>query len=193
MAIACSPDGALALVGSVDGSIGVWDLARGAQLSALEGHNATVTGVAFTPNGEVAVSASMDGTLCVWDVKTAKPRHVLVGHTAPVLAVAVSPDGRVAASASADGTARLWDLRGGQQLDEIRVMAQCLVFDPPGEHVWLGSGWRGAAWVWTICDARTGSMPPRAAAVGASASSTMDDVYRSIGLRLTAERRLVLV
>ena len=184
MAVACSPDGGLALVGGVDGSIRVWDLERGAELPALEGHTATVTGVAFTPVGEVAVSASMDGTLCVWDVKTGKSRHVLIGHTAPVLAVAVSPDGRVAASASEDGTARLWDLRGGQQLDVIRVNAGCLAFDPRGERVWLGSGWSGTAWVWTICDSRTGTVPP---------TGEIDALYRSIGLRLTADRRLALV
>ena len=193
MALACSPDGGLALVGGVDGSIRVWDLARGAELPSLEGHNATVTGVAFTPAGDVAVSASMDGTLCVWDVKTGTSRHVLIGHTAPLLAVAVSPDGRVAASASEDGTARLWDLRGGQQLDVVRVNAQCLAFDPRGERVWLGSGWRGTAWAWTICDPRTGAAPPGASAADGGTSGEIDELYRSIGLRLTAERRLVLV
>ena len=192
MAVACQPGGAVGLVASVDGAIRVWDLVRGAELTPLEGHNATVTSVAFTPTGEIAVSASMDGTLCVWDMNVGKPLQVLIGHTAPVLAVAISPDGRVAASASGDGTARLWDLRGGQQLDVVRAMANCLAFDPRGEQVWLGSGWSGTAWVWTICDPRTAAMPP----VGRSGDAQtidMEALHRSIGLRLTADRRLTLV
>jgi hypothetical protein len=74
----------------------------------------------------------------------------------------------------------------------VRAMANCLAFDPRGEQVWLGSGWSGTAWVWTICDSRTAVGPP----VGRSGDAQtidMEALHRSIGLRLTADRRLTLV
>jgi len=79
----------------------------------LEGHSASVTGVAVTADGKRAVSASFDRTLKVWDLKTGSTLRTLEGHAGAVYGVAVAADGKRAISASYDKTLKVWDLESG--------------------------------------------------------------------------------
>jgi WD40 repeat protein len=63
-----SKDGKIAVSGSDDCTLRVWNLQTGAELSRLTGHNGSINGVAITPDGQLAVSASNDRTLKVWDL-----------------------------------------------------------------------------------------------------------------------------
>jgi len=58
---------------SGDKTLKVWDLDSGLALRTLEGHSASVNGVAVTPDGKRAVSASEDKTLKVWDLDRGAP------------------------------------------------------------------------------------------------------------------------
>ncbi|MFJ2574985.1 AAA family ATPase [Streptomyces halstedii] len=123
-AVACAVvDGRpVAVTGSEDETVRVWDLATGQQVGApLTGHTDEVEAVACTvvDGRPVAVSGSFDETVRVWDLATGQQVGApLTGHTDKVEAVACTVvDGRpVAVSGSYDETVRVWDLATGQQV-----------------------------------------------------------------------------
>jgi len=115
--LAITPDGRRAVcAGTVDGTLGVWDLETGRCLRTFEGHADVVESIALTADGRRAVSGSQDKTLRVWDLKTGKCLRTLEGHTDQVWSVAITPDGKRAVSGSWDKTLRIWDLETGECL-----------------------------------------------------------------------------
>jgi WD40 repeat protein len=109
--------GARVASGSDDGTLRVWDLARGAFLQVLDGHTDSVTAMAVLPDARV-VTGSDDGTLRVWDLARGASLQVLAGHTDSVTAIAVLPDARVV-TGSDDETLRVWDLARGVSLQVL--------------------------------------------------------------------------
>src|SRR5205823_10107336 len=79
--VAFSPLGRLALSGSVDRAVRLWDLDSGALVREFKGHRGGVMGVAFTPDGSHVLSGGMDRSLCLWESATGKLRHRFDGHT----------------------------------------------------------------------------------------------------------------
>lgn len=76
---AISPDGALLAIPGAAGSVHVWDILSGKELTALKGHTALVSALAFSPNGKLLASASSDTTALVWDVaRIARPARAAV-------------------------------------------------------------------------------------------------------------------
>ncbi|XXY21114.1 caspase family protein [Sorangium sp. So ce216] len=67
-AMALSPDGAAALLGTSTGGLFIWDMGTGAQLRALPGHTGRVNQAAWSPEGKRALTASSDGTAKLWDL-----------------------------------------------------------------------------------------------------------------------------
>ena len=72
-AVAFTPDGRLALSGSWDKSVRLWDLATGRTLRTLNGHTSAVHGVAVSPDGRTAATAGWDKTVRLWEVETGNP------------------------------------------------------------------------------------------------------------------------
>jgi WD40 repeat protein len=109
----------VAVTGSDDGTVRVWDLTSGTPLGdPLTGHTGPVTAVACThlDGHPVAVTGSDDGTVRVWDLTTGTPLgDPLTGHTGPVTTVACTHlDGHpIAVTGSRDATVRVWDLARG--------------------------------------------------------------------------------
>jgi len=68
--VAVTPDGQIAVSAAVDGTLKVWDLANGRELSTLKGHTVGVLGVVMTPDGCLVVSSAENGKLKVWDLAT---------------------------------------------------------------------------------------------------------------------------
>ncbi len=116
LCVAITRDGRLAVSGSSDHTVKVWNLATERMLLTLEGHSSAVWGIAVSPDGRWAVSASADHTLKVWDLERGCLLGTIEGHTNSVNAVAVSGDGRRAVSVSADRTLKLWDVEGQRLL-----------------------------------------------------------------------------
>lgn len=57
-AVVFSPDGRLALSGSDDATLRLWDLGTGRELRRFSGHALKVTSVAFSPDGRLILSGN---------------------------------------------------------------------------------------------------------------------------------------
>ncbi|MBA2306644.1 hypothetical protein H0W26_00740 [Candidatus Dependentiae bacterium] len=64
--VAYSPDGTMALTGSVDGITRLWDAKTGKQLHVLEGDTNRVTSVAFSPDGNTILTGSANRIARLW-------------------------------------------------------------------------------------------------------------------------------
>ncbi|MDW8071839.1 MAG: zinc-ribbon domain-containing protein [Anaerolineae bacterium] len=111
LSVAFAPDGKTLASGLQDGTIRLWEVASGRELSTLCGHTEAVQSVAFAPDSRLLASGSWDGTVRLWEVASGRELSTLRGHTAAVQSVAFAPDGRLLASGSWDGTVRLWGVR----------------------------------------------------------------------------------
>ncbi|MEV0232020.1 PQQ-binding-like beta-propeller repeat protein [Nonomuraea sp. NPDC050786] len=109
--------GHLAVSGSENGGLLVWDLSGGSPPRRLAGHTGDVWGVAMSDDGRVCASGGQDRRVVLWDTGTGRVLHRFDGHEGPVRAVAIS--GGLLASASADGTLILWDLAEGRLLRRL--------------------------------------------------------------------------
>lgn len=142
LAIAVSPDGKLALSGSEDRTLRLWDVQTGQELRRFEGHRAAIGAVAFSPDGRRAVSGSHDRTVRLWDVETGRELRALTSHTDAVSSVTFSPDGRRILSGSHDRSLLLWDAETGQELRAFtghtgRISS--VAFSPDGKTAVSGS------------------------------------------------------
>jgi len=116
----------IAVTGSRDGTVRVWDVQHGRAEKVLQGHTGSVR--CLDVNGNRVVSGSYDTTcrvsillVCkssplthvyqIWDVDTGECLHVLRGHFHQVYAVAF--DGGRVASGGLDTTVRVWDAETG--------------------------------------------------------------------------------
>lgn len=109
LSVSWSPDGRLLAVGSMDGSVALFDAVRAAPLGLLEGHSRPVRSLAFTPDSRHLITACDDQHARIFD---AGGRHLVAaisGHQAWVTSVDVHPSGDSFVTASADGRTRIWD------------------------------------------------------------------------------------
>jgi uncharacterized protein (TIGR02996 family) len=108
-AVALSPDGKRIASGTSDGAVQLWEVAGGAQLATLRGHEDGVEAVTFAPDGRRLASGSHDGTVRVWDLdrRGAGPR--LRGHPDHAQDLVFSTDGRRLVTRSENDTTWLWD------------------------------------------------------------------------------------
>ena len=116
----------IAVSGSRDGTLRVWDVQRGRMLRLLAGHAGSVRSLDVC--GNRVVSGSYDCTcrvrsFCIdplrcadwriqlWDVDTGKCLQVFRGHFNQIYTVAF--DGKIIASGGLDTTVRVWDAQTG--------------------------------------------------------------------------------
>jgi WD40 repeat protein len=115
-ATAITRDGTLALSGSWDKDLRVWDLATGCCVQTLMGHTSFVNAVAVAGVKGLALSGSHDRTVRLWDLDAGTCIRIMEGHRDVVSSVALSAEGELAFSGSADKTIRVWDAATGRCL-----------------------------------------------------------------------------
>jgi WD40 repeat protein len=136
--VAFSPDGRRLASASDDGTIRMWDVARGQEISRFQGHRQRVVSVAFSPDGKQLGSASHDATVKLWNVATGQEIRTLRGHSDWVLSVAFDPTGKQLASACHDGSVMLWDVASGRPLRTWMAHARgvaTVTFSPDGKSL----------------------------------------------------------
>lgn len=140
--VASSPDGKYLATGHSSGTISIWEVATGKELSNCVGHTGRVYGVAFSPDGTMLASSSDDRTVRLWNVPDGTSNKTMQGHTNSVGTVSFSPNGKILASGSEDNTIRLWDVPDGNCrhiLKEHSDHVWSVAFSPDGTQLASGS------------------------------------------------------
>jgi WD40 repeat protein/serine/threonine protein kinase len=118
--VSLSSDGRLALSGSSDRTLKLWEPAEGRCLHTLEGDMSGVASTALSGDGHLALSVSTDAALKVWDVRSGDCLRTCREDIDTLTSVALSGDARLAVSGSVDGTVHLWDVAAGRLLRVLR-------------------------------------------------------------------------
>jgi WD40 repeat protein len=132
LAVAFSPDGALAVVGGVGFGVRVWDVVKGEPLGAPLPHPGEVRAVAVSADGKTILTAGHDlrphgldsvptgqGVARLWDLQTRKPLGPPLTCPFPILCAALHPNGKTVLVGRQDGKAQLWDGIANQILGEV--------------------------------------------------------------------------
>jgi tetratricopeptide (TPR) repeat protein len=137
-AIAMSDDGQVALSGSTDQTVKLWQLRSGGSVS-LPGH-VQVTSTCVNHDGSVGVSGGADGLIIVWNLESCEMQRILKGHTKTISALAISSDNRWIASASWDKTVRIWDTYSGELLATFSLdeQAWAMAVSPTFNSIYVG-------------------------------------------------------
>lgn len=85
---------ALAVTGSHDGAVTVWDCVTGETKRVLSCHEGNVTKVVITDDDSQVISTGFDGTVRVRSIEGSAEGVTLRGHTSAVTCVAVFSDGQ---------------------------------------------------------------------------------------------------
>lgn len=112
--LAVSTNGRLALSGSVNGDVRLWDLGSGAMQRKLEGHSGRIASVGFCQNEKTLITASWDKTCRLWHASSGECTHTLQGHSAELSGAFAAPGRNWAVTVSLDGSLRLWGIDQGQ-------------------------------------------------------------------------------
>lgn len=163
IAVAYSPYGCLLASGSWDGTVNVWDVAKGSKVRTLSEHRDPIKTVAFSPDGRLIASGSADNTIKLWEVVRLRDSVIssyqtlsgLDGHKGSVEAVAFSPCtkrepsgttciewDRLLASGSWDRTIKVWKVDTGSVESTLAGHADSVysvAFSPDGKFLASGS------------------------------------------------------
>jgi WD40 repeat protein len=117
-----SPDGRL-VAGNSGQEVILWDAKTGQELSILQGHTGTVTGLDFSPDGFHLASSSDQGELLIWDLASAKlslATHRSIFWTPQecytLFGVNYSPDGKQIVASDLQGDGIICDASTGEKL-----------------------------------------------------------------------------
>ncbi|WP_420263666.1 protein kinase domain-containing protein [Candidatus Magnetominusculus dajiuhuensis] len=150
--VSLSHDGRIALTGSMDKKLRLWDTATGQCVKTLSGHTGGVLAVSITSDARYAISGSDDKTVRVWNISTGSTLYHFRGHAGDVTSVYLSPDGKYPISGSADETIKLWDINSGNYLRSFaghRGAVTSVAVTNDGQHVISGS-LDGTARIWNV-------------------------------------------
>ncbi|KAJ5216310.1 uncharacterized protein N7498_002717 [Penicillium cinerascens] len=141
--VAYSSDDQIIATGHMDGTIKIWDSARGLQ-HTLKGHLSHMRSVKFSPDNKLVASGSADRTVKLWDAASGTLQQTLECES-PVLGFSFSPNGKQLA-VCVYKTFQIWDIATGtlqHTIHEDLSYVDCVAFSPDWKR--LASAFRGIA------------------------------------------------
>lgn len=147
-----SPDGALIVTASTDGTAMVWKT-DGTVVRELR-HPMGVTNAVFSPDAKTVATTSYDGALRVWNVASGSLVRTLTASANTLWCVAFSPDGRTLAGAGEDRVVYLWNAEDGALIRKLvghHLNIWAVAFSNGGETLVSGSFDRTAI-LWNVKD-----------------------------------------
>jgi WD40 repeat protein len=117
--LAISPNGSLLVTGDADGTVHVWDIKTGTEISRMK-HNDIVNCMAFSPDGKIIATGSNDKTARLWDLNTGR-EIVRVVQNSAVIGLVFTPDGKNFITRALDKKIILWDASTGKQVSTINL------------------------------------------------------------------------
>ena len=147
-----SPDGALIVSASTDGTAMVWKT-DGTLLRELK-HPSGVTSADFSPDGQTVATSSYDGALRLWNVASGSLVRTLSASANTLWCLAFSPDGHTIAGAGEDRVVYLWNVEDGALVRTFsghRLNIWAVAFSKDGETLVSGSFDR-TAMLWNVAD-----------------------------------------
>ncbi|MBF0566512.1 MAG: protein kinase [Nitrospirae bacterium] len=114
--VGISHDGRLAISGSMDMALKLWDTVSGKCIHTFIGHTGGVLAVYLNPNGRYAMSGSADKTVKIWDCSTGYCLNTFKGHVDDVISVFMNRIVDNPLSGGRDETVKLWDRASGHYL-----------------------------------------------------------------------------
>jgi WD40 repeat protein len=156
--ITCSPDGRYCAIGSLDGTLELWNPHNSRRLRTFATRTCGITSVAFSPDGQMLASGS-GTTIDLWNPQTGQLLHSLSSQSEGVKSIAFSPDGKTLASGNCiTSTSRgklieLWNPYKGKWLNALlghNNSVFSVAFSPDGHLLVSGSDdrkikiWRSA-------------------------------------------------
>ncbi|MCA9267463.1 MAG: hypothetical protein KDA41_03285, partial [Planctomycetales bacterium] len=107
---AMSADGKLAVTGSADNSVRLFDPTTGKLIRDLPGATAPVHSVALSADASIVAAGNEAGNVRFWNAADGADRLHFAGHTGAVADIAFHPTQPIVATAGADGSVRTWRL-----------------------------------------------------------------------------------
>ena len=106
----------LALVGTSDGAIIVYDALTGRESRQLSVHSHEISALASSGDEAILVSADTEGSLVLWDLKQlTRIKTIKTTYGDTLKFIALSADGKTLVAAGDDGFIDLWDLEKGEK------------------------------------------------------------------------------
>jgi outer membrane protein assembly factor BamB len=152
--MSAAPDGVMAVVGNLTGTVYLWNVARDKITARFSIPSFNIlSSLAIAPDGDHAVVGDFDGKVYLCNTGGKSPILMRPGlpNGASVLSLAFAPDNKTVAVGADNGTTYLWDTDSGtrSQLPYVGGLIDALAFSPDGAIMAVGDT-NGVVYFWDV-------------------------------------------